>query len=225
MHSLHALAEPVEMNPLAQAEHVDAPAAKPVKEPARHVVQDVSPTVGANEPSAQDSHATPLVAFTMALTLPASHGTHTLWSGDAKEPVAHCEQVLDPCAAAQPAGHATHVSTEAAPSTGLAVPATHATHWDWLADAKVPALQRVQSSEAAGVTNPWRQAVHVVEPVTKPLNSSWITEGPVKCPSPHVWHADCAGEDANDPEGHGAQVETFTAPTVLLAVPATHATH
>jgi hypothetical protein len=77
-HSLHALAEPVEMNPLAHAEHVDAPATKPVKEPAGHVEHDVSPTVDANEPNAQNSHASPFVAFTIVLTLPVAHATQVL---------------------------------------------------------------------------------------------------------------------------------------------------
>jgi hypothetical protein len=92
-------------------------------------------------------------------------------------------------------------------------------------EAKAPASQRVQSSEPASATYPGEHDEHVTEPVMRPLTSSWMTEGPVKWPAPHVSHTDCAGADANEPEGHGTQVDTFTAPIALLAVPATHATH
>jgi hypothetical protein len=77
-HCTQTVEAAVETNPGLQRVQVDEPLVTPVKEPATHVAHCVRPAVSAKRPEAQGSQTSELVAFTIALTLPAAHSTHTL---------------------------------------------------------------------------------------------------------------------------------------------------
>ncbi len=75
-HSVHNVVEPLDHAPVPHDEHVDAPVATPVKEPAGHAPHVVKPEVAVNWFDGHETQVDSALAPMAALALPAAHAVH-----------------------------------------------------------------------------------------------------------------------------------------------------
>ncbi len=75
-HSVHDVVDPLDHEPVPHWEHVEAPVATPVKEPAGHASHVEKPADAENLFAAHATQADSAVAPTVALAFPAAHAKH-----------------------------------------------------------------------------------------------------------------------------------------------------